>query len=125
VHAAANAQQFAKTATALSMLGPFPIDLVERALLDKSIETVLILARAAGCSWTTTKAILLMRSAGRGLSPHDLEDAFAAFDRISRETAHRVVKFYERRSKLAAENASATTAAADPDSWDADLQASV
>ncbi len=125
VHAAANAQSFAKTAAALSMLGPFPIDLVERALLDKSIETVLILARAAGCSWTTTKAILMMRSAGRGLSPHDLEDAFAAFDRISRDTAHRVVKFYERRSKLAAENASATTGAAESDAWDADLQASV
>jgi uncharacterized protein (DUF2336 family) len=122
VHAAANAQSFAKTAAALSMLGPFPIDLVERALLDKSIETVLILARAAGCSWTTTKAILMMRSAGRGLSPHDLEDAFAAFDRISRETAHRVVKFYERRSKLAAENASATGESAE---WDADMQASV
>jgi len=124
VHAAANAQQFAKTATALSMLGPFPIDLVERALLDKSIETVLILTRAAGCSWTTTKAILMMRSAGRGLSPHDLEDAFAAFDRISRETAHRVVKFYERRSKLAAENASGATAA-ELDDCGEDLQASV
>jgi uncharacterized protein (DUF2336 family) len=104
VHAAANAQQFAKTAATLSMLGPFPIDLVERVLIDKGTETVLLLAKAAGCTWTTTKAILIMHSAGRGLSNQDLEAAFTAFERLSRETARRVVKFYERRSKPAGEN---------------------
>jgi uncharacterized protein (DUF2336 family) len=103
VHAAACAQQFAKTAAALSILGPFPIDLVERVLVDKGSETVLILAKAAGCSWTTTKAILIMHSAGRGLSQQDLDDAGTRFERLKRETARRVVKFYERRSKLAAD----------------------
>jgi uncharacterized protein (DUF2336 family) len=117
VHTAATAQQFAKTAAALSMLGPFPIDLVERVLIDKGAETVLILAKAAGCSWTTTKAILIMQSAGRGLSPQDLEGAMAAFERLRRDTARRVVKFYERRSKLAAEKASSA-----PDAADAELQ---
>jgi uncharacterized protein (DUF2336 family) len=107
VHAAACAQQFAKTAAALSMLGPFPIDLVERVLIDKGAESVLILAKAANCSWTTTKAILIMQAAGRGLSQQDLDKACTAFERLSRETAQRVVKFYERRSKLAAEKASA------------------
>ena len=72
VHAAACAQQFAKTAAALSMLGPFPINLVERVLIDKGTESVLILGKAANCSWTTTKAILIMQSAGRGLS-HRME----------------------------------------------------
>jgi uncharacterized protein (DUF2336 family) len=102
VHAAACAQQFAKTAAALSMLGPFPIDLVERVLIDKGAESVLLLAKAANCSWTTTKAILVMQAAGRGLSQQDLDKACTAFERLSRETAQRVVKFYERRSKLAA-----------------------
>jgi uncharacterized protein (DUF2336 family) len=113
VHAAACAQQFAKTAAALSMLGPFPIDLVERVLIDKGAESVLILAKAANCSWTTTKAILVMQSAGRGLSQQDLDKACTAFERLSRETAQRVVKFYERRSKLAAGKASAMPAAPD------------
>ena len=113
VHAAACAQQFAKTAAALSMLGPFPIDLVERVLIDKGAESVLILAKAANCSWTTTKAILVMQSAGRGLSQQDLDKACTAFERLSRETAQRVVKFYERRSKLSAGKASAMPAAPD------------
>jgi uncharacterized protein (DUF2336 family) len=108
VHAAASAQQFAKTAATLSMLGPFPIDLVERVLIDKGTETVLLLAKAAGCTWTTTKAILIMHSAGRGLSNQDLEGAMTAFERLGRDTARRVVKFYERRSQPAGEKVSST-----------------
>ncbi|HKA80232.1 MAG TPA: DUF2336 domain-containing protein [Xanthobacteraceae bacterium] len=121
VHAAACAQQFAKTAAALSMLGPFPIDLVERVLIDKGSETVLILAKAAGCSWTTTKAILIMQAAGRGLSQQDLDGACLRFERLNRETAQRVVKFYERRSKLAADKASGTPVGPE----DAELQPAV
>ena len=124
VHAAACAHHFAKTAAALSMLGQFPIDLVERALLEKGVEGVLILAKAAGCSWTTTKAILVMRSAGRGLSNHDLDNAMASFERLNQQTARRVVKFYERRNKLAAENASSTLAEDDTDA-DEELQTAV
>jgi hypothetical protein len=51
--------------------------------------------------------MLMMHSAGRGLSQQDLEQAAAAFDRLNRETAQRVVKFYERRTKTAAVDASA------------------
>jgi uncharacterized protein (DUF2336 family) len=103
VHGPARSQQFEKTAVALSLLGPFPIDLVERALIDKGTEMILILVRAAGCSWTTAKATLTMHAAGRGLSPQDMDAAFAAFERLSQATAQRVVKFYERRNKHAAE----------------------
>ncbi len=99
VHAAARGQQFVKAAAMLAKLGPFPIDVVERALLDKGTEPVLILAKAAGCSWTTTKALLVMQSAGRGLSPNELKLALTTFERLNQETAQRVVKFYERRHK--------------------------
>jgi uncharacterized protein (DUF2336 family) len=102
VHGPARSQQFEKTAVALSMLGPFPIDLVERALIDKGSEMILILVRAAGCSWTTAKATLTMHSAGRALSQRDLDAAFAAFERLKPATARRVIKFYERRGRPAA-----------------------
>jgi uncharacterized protein (DUF2336 family) len=101
VHGAARSQQFAKTAAALSLLGPFPIDLVERALIDKGTDMILILVRAAGCSWTTAKATLLMHAAGRGLLQQEIQAAFKAFDALSPESARRVIKFYERRGKRA------------------------
>jgi uncharacterized protein (DUF2336 family) len=123
VHAAAHSQHFVKTAAALAMLGPFPIDLVARVLIDKGTETILILAKAAGCSWATAKAMLLMHSAGRGLSQQDLERASAAFDRLNRETAQRVVKFYERRGKPATERTSATPGVAESAAQDVELRA--
>jgi uncharacterized protein (DUF2336 family) len=58
VHGPARAENFAKTAIALSMLGVLPIDIVERALLDKGTDMILMLAKAAG--WTTTKAMMAM-----------------------------------------------------------------
>jgi uncharacterized protein (DUF2336 family) len=97
VHMRAHAQDFEKTVVALALFGRLPIDLVERALLDERPDMVLILARAAGCSRTTTKAILLMQAAGRGMSDADLDQALASFDRLSEKTAKRVLEFYDRR----------------------------
>ena len=62
VHAPAHAQEFTRTAIALAKLGRFPVDVVERALIDKGEDMILILAKAAGCSWTTAKELLLMSS---------------------------------------------------------------
>jgi hypothetical protein len=99
VHAPARSQQFEKTAIALSMLGLLPIEIVERALLDKGTEMILILAKAAGCTWTTAKAMLTMHAAERSLSKQEIEGALKSYERLSQATAQRLVKFYERRSK--------------------------
>ena len=98
IQSPARSQQFEKTAAALSSLGPFPIDLVERALIDKGTDMILTLVRAAGCSWSTAKATLTMHAAGRDLSQQDLEVAYAAFERLKPATARQVVKFYEHRN---------------------------
>jgi uncharacterized protein (DUF2336 family) len=122
VHRPARSQQFEKTAVALSLLGPFPIDLVERALIDKGTDMILILVRAAGCSWTTAKATLLMHAAGRGLSRHDMEAAFKAFEALRPETAKRVVAFYERRGKSAAAAETSDATAPAPSASNVSLQ---
>jgi len=84
------------------MLGLLPIEIVERALLDKGPDMILILAKAAGCTWTTTKAMLAMNAADRGLSKQEMAEAQKSYERLSRETARRLVKFHERRSRLSA-----------------------
>jgi len=55
VHAPAHAQEFARTVIALAKLGRLPVDLVERAVIDKGEDMILVLAKAAGCSWTTSR----------------------------------------------------------------------
>lgn len=97
-------RKFEETAIALSLLCDTPIDVVERALLDPGAEIVLILAKVAGLSSTTTKAILLLRAADRGLSANDLDRALVSFNRLQSDTAQRVLSFFRTRVKKPAES---------------------
>jgi len=99
----ARERKFEETAIALSLLCETPIDVVERALLDPGAEIVLILAKVAGLSSTTTKAILLLRAADRGMSANDLDRALASFNRLQPDTARRVLGFFRTRVKKPAE----------------------
>jgi len=92
-------RKFEETAIALSLLCDTPIDVVERALLDPGAEIVLILAKVAGLSSTTTKALLLLRSADRGMSAKDLEQALSSYNRLQPDTARRVLGFFRTRVK--------------------------
>jgi hypothetical protein len=99
VYQYARERKFEETAIALSLLCNTPIDVVERALLDPGAEIVLILAKVAGLSTTTTKAILLLRAADRGMSAKDLDQALTSFDRLQPDTAVRVLSFFRTRAK--------------------------
>jgi hypothetical protein len=63
---------------------------------------LLLLAKAAGCSWTTTRELLLMFVANRSLKPDDITRAFERYKKLSQETARNIVNFYERRMTLRA-----------------------
>jgi uncharacterized protein (DUF2336 family) len=99
----ARERKFEETAVALAFMCDTPIDVVERALLDPRAEIVLILAKVAGLSSTTTKAILLLRAADRGMSAKDLDQALSSFSRLQPDTARRVLGFFRTRSKRPAE----------------------
>jgi uncharacterized protein (DUF2336 family) len=92
-------RKFEETAIALSIMCDTPIDVVERALLDPGAEIVLILAKVAGLSATTTKAILLLRAADRGMSAKDLDQALSSFNRLQPDTARHVLSFFRTRVK--------------------------
>jgi hypothetical protein len=72
---------------------------VETALLEDRPDMILILAKTAGLSWSTAKAILLLRTSDRGISALDLEHALKSFERLRPETARRVVQFYRTRKQ--------------------------
>jgi uncharacterized protein (DUF2336 family) len=96
-------RKFEETAIALSLMCDTPIDVVERALLDPGAEIILILCKVAGLSPTTTKAILLLRAADRGMSAEDLEQSLVSFNKLQPETAKRVLGFFRTRVKKPAE----------------------
>jgi hypothetical protein len=118
VHAAARAQDFELTVMALSVLAGCPIEVAERGVLHENPGAVQVIAKAAGCSWATAKALLLMAPAERKMSRMDLDRARENFEQLEIQTARRVLKFYETRrsgidvSRPMAQRASASPAAA-------------
>src|SRR6185312_14482691 len=80
--------------------GVFPVDLVERALLDEGEDMLLLLAKAAGCSWTTAREMLVMYAANRNLQPDDITVAFERYRKLSPQTARNIITFYQKRMKL-------------------------
>ena len=107
IHGFARERRFEETAIALSLQCGIEIDVVERALLDPSHDIALILAKLAGFSSTTAKAILLLKAADRGMSAQDLEQALTSYSRLQVATARRVFGFYRARLKLPTAVASA------------------
>src|SRR3569833_1260465 len=103
VHAPARAQEFEKTVVALARLGRFPVDLVERALLDEGDDMVLLFAKAAGCTWTTTRELLTMYAVNRKLTSDDMTRYFERFDKLSRKTAQSIIAFHAHSQKQRAQ----------------------
>jgi Uncharacterised protein conserved in bacteria (DUF2336) len=106
-------RKFEETAIALSMMCDAPIDVAERALLDPAAEIILILARVAGLSTTTTKALMLLRASDRGMSTEDLDKALSSFHRLHIDTARRVLGFFRGRAQSEFDDRGAGAAVAD------------
>ncbi len=91
--------RFEEAAVALSMLCGIELDAVERALHDRGHEITLILAKLAGFSSTSAKALLLLKTADRGISAQDLDNALRTYEKLQPDTARRVLGFYRTRLK--------------------------
>jgi len=100
----ATAGQFEMTVAALSALSGAPIKLVDSVMNDNRSESdfVLILAKAAGLSWLTTKEICTLRRKAFVLSSLVVDAAQRSFDRLLPATAQRLVRFYNERHSAVA-----------------------
>ncbi|MET4120191.1 uncharacterized protein (DUF2336 family) [Bradyrhizobium sp. JR4.1] len=88
-----------KTAVALSLMSDLPIGAIERAVVRSQPEQILILAKAIGLSWDTTKAILTLYPGEAHESRERLEQCFASFLRLSPNTAKAALQFYRLRER--------------------------
>jgi uncharacterized protein (DUF2336 family) len=97
----AHSLKFNETAVALSLLCVLPIDVVERALVDKNREVILILAKALDLSWTTTMSLLFLGAANYRITVGDLDGMKSEFFRLNVETSKQVLKVYQSRKETA------------------------
>jgi hypothetical protein len=91
--------RFEQTVVALSLLCNVEIDAVEQALQDRGHDLALILAKVANFSSTGAKALLLLKTADRGISTQDLDIALNSYEKLQTETAQRVLGFHRARLK--------------------------
>jgi uncharacterized protein (DUF2336 family) len=90
----------------LSLLCSLPTDVIERAVLDKNREMLLILAKALDFSWATTMALLFLGAKDHRITAKDLSTLEGEFGRLNVKTSRSVLEFYQSHK-----NADATDAA--------------
>jgi uncharacterized protein (DUF2336 family) len=95
----AHSLKFNETAVALSLLCALPIDVVERALVNKNGEAILILAKALDFSWTTTMSLLFLGAPNYRITAGDLDGMKREFVRLNVETSKQVLKVYQSRKE--------------------------
>jgi uncharacterized protein (DUF2336 family) len=82
---------------AMSLLCALPIDVIERALVDRNREMLLILAKALDFSWSTTMALLFLGAKDHRITARELSDLEREFDRLNVATSRSVLSFYRSR----------------------------
>jgi uncharacterized protein (DUF2336 family) len=102
----AQSHRFEEVTAGLSLLCSLPVDVVERALTDKSKETLLILAKALGFSWETAMSLLFLGAPDHRISSLSLDDMKREFAGLNIETSKSVLNTYRSRRLAAAADAS-------------------
>jgi uncharacterized protein (DUF2336 family) len=81
----------------LSLLCALPGDVIERALMDRNREMLLVLTKALGFSWPTMMALLFLGAKDHRITAQDLSDLEREFNHLNVETSRSVLKFYQTR----------------------------
>jgi uncharacterized protein (DUF2336 family) len=100
ISAYARSHKIEEVTIGLSLLCALPADVIERALLDRKRETLLILAKALDFSWATTMALLFLGAKDHRITARELKDLEREFGRLNIETSRSVLEFYQSRKNI-------------------------
>jgi uncharacterized protein (DUF2336 family) len=93
----ARSHKFEEVTIGLSLLCSLPGDVIERALVDRNREMLLVLAKALDFSWETTMALLFLGAKDHRITAHDLNDLESEYGRLNVKTSRSVLEFYQSR----------------------------
>jgi Uncharacterised protein conserved in bacteria (DUF2336) len=93
----ARSHRVEEVAIGLSLLCSLPVDVIERALMDRNRETLLILAKALDFSWDTSMALLFLGAKDHRITANDLKDLEHEFGHLNVATSRSIVEFYQSR----------------------------
>jgi uncharacterized protein (DUF2336 family) len=99
----AQAGKFDEVTIALSLLCDLPVGHVERAVVHHRADHLMVLAKAIGLSWETTRAILQMRGPAKTVGAADMEANGLSFAKLQQKTAVSAMHFYRLRARAEAQ----------------------
>ena len=94
VAAFAEAGKFDEANAAIAALTNVSVSIAENMMIETRAEGVMILAKVAGMSWSTVKAIINMRDDLSEMGPSDLQACKATYERLRPSTAQQVLRFH-------------------------------
>jgi uncharacterized protein (DUF2336 family) len=100
----ARAHKLDEVMIGLSLLCALPGDVIERALVDKNREMLLMLAKALDFSWETTMSLLFLGAKDHRITAQELRDAERDFGRLNVKTSRSVLEFYRSRKNASADS---------------------
>jgi uncharacterized protein (DUF2336 family) len=91
------AHRFEEVTIAMSLLGALPVDVIERVLIDRNREMLLIIAKSFDFNWDTTMALLFLGAKDHRITARELSDLEREFGRLDVATSRSVLSFYRSR----------------------------
>jgi len=95
--------KFDEITVALALMCDLPVGHIERAIMHNEADHLIVLAKAIGLSWETTKAILSMQSPTKNAIAAKLETHCASFAKLQPKSAMSAMQFYRLRARAEAQ----------------------
>jgi uncharacterized protein (DUF2336 family) len=89
----AHGGRFEDAVVTLALLAMVPVSVVDRAMHGERSDGILVIARATGLKWGTTKLLLQLWSAPKLMPPEELQRSLAAFEQLNPSTAAHLLRF--------------------------------
>ncbi|GLR86814.1 DUF2336 domain-containing protein [Bradyrhizobium iriomotense] len=101
VTAFAEQNKFDEANAGLAALAGIPVAIAENMMIESRTEGVMILAKVAGLSWGSVRAIIAMRDKLSGGDPTDLLTARDTYEALRTSTAQQVLRFHRMQQSTA------------------------
>lgn len=100
----ASAGRFEEVVAALSLLSGVPTAAIERNMRDTHAQSLLVVAKAIGLSWETTRSIMVLAAKRYRRSTNGIDQLMPSFSRLKRATAQQILDFHHLPDRAARTN---------------------
>jgi uncharacterized protein (DUF2336 family) len=98
----ADAGKFDEANASIAALAGVPVAIAENMMIETRAEGVMILAKVAGLSWSSVRAIIHMRDGLSAGEPTDIAACKQTYERLRPSTAQQVLRFHRMQQNAPA-----------------------